>query len=77
MFRELCSTHGITVTTVPERIRTLQFAHFEKCDQAYGKGVAEACNQAIARTVLSGVDPRITCDLHGRLRRLHGVASFV
>jgi catalase len=42
----LCANIASTLSTVPERIRTLQISHFAKCDPAYGEGVAKACETA-------------------------------
>ena len=44
----LCANIASTLSTVPERIRTLQISHFEKCDPDYGAGVAKAVDKALA-----------------------------
>ncbi len=45
----LCANIASTLHTVPERIRTLQISHFEKCDPAYGAGVAKAIDAALGK----------------------------
>ena len=36
-----------SLSTVPERIQTLQISHFSKCDPAYGAGVKNAIAAAL------------------------------
>jgi catalase len=43
----LCENIASTLSTVPERIRTLQISHFAKCDPAYGEGVTKAVEAAL------------------------------
>ena len=45
--QRLCRNIASTLHTVPERIRTLQISHFEKCDPDYGAGVARAVEEAL------------------------------
>jgi catalase len=46
----LCSNIAATLHQVEKRIRDLQISHFEKCDPAYGAGVAKAIETALAPT---------------------------
>jgi catalase len=45
--KRLCENIASTLSTVPERIRTLQISHFAKCDPDYGSGVEKTCAAAM------------------------------